>query len=159
MTATIDHAARAVAASGTEIVTPNPDKGPVSIESQYDSAYCVPGMLELIRAGEASGFDGYVVACFRNPGLEAAREIRATLGQPSVWINNAGIARLGSFDSIPSSDFQRVIAVGRLDKYFKEKVLLEQPWVRDDSITIAELVARTPGASVVRFARFQMGEA
>jgi len=43
--------------------------------------------------------------------LEAAREIRATLGQPSVWINNAGIARLGSFDSIPSSDFQRVIAV------------------------------------------------
>jgi len=35
------------------------------------SAYCVPGMLELIRAGEASGFDGYVVACFRDPGLEA----------------------------------------------------------------------------------------
>ena len=75
MTATIDHAARSVAAAGTEIVTLNPDKGPVSIESQYDSAYCVPGMLELIRAGEASGFDGYVVACFRDPGLEAAREI------------------------------------------------------------------------------------
>lgn len=75
MTATIDHAARSVAAPGTEIVTLNPDKGPVSIESQYDSAYCVPGMLELIRAGEASGFDGYVIACFRDPGLEAAREI------------------------------------------------------------------------------------
>jgi allantoin racemase len=75
MTQTIDRAARAVAAPGTEIVTLNPDKGPVSIESQYDSAYCVPGLLELIRAGEASGFDGYVVACFRDPGLEAAREI------------------------------------------------------------------------------------
>ena len=77
MTATCDRAARAVAANGTEIVSLNPDKGPVSIESQYDSAYCVPGMLELIRAGEASGFDGYVVACFRDPGLEAAREIAA----------------------------------------------------------------------------------
>ncbi|MSP48011.1 MAG: aspartate/glutamate racemase family protein [Alphaproteobacteria bacterium] len=75
MTATIDYAARSVAAAGTEIVTLNPDKGPVSIESQYDSAYCVPGLLELIRAGEASGFDGYVIACFRDPGLEAAREI------------------------------------------------------------------------------------
>jgi elongation factor Ts len=51
------------------------------------------------------------------------------------------------------------MVVGRLDKFFKEKVLLEQPWVRDDSMTIAQLVAKTPGASVVRFARFQMGEA
>jgi allantoin racemase len=75
MTATIDHAARSVAAAGTEIVTQNPADGPVSIESQYDSAYCLPGLLELIRAGEADGFDGYVIACFRDPGLEAAREI------------------------------------------------------------------------------------
>ncbi|MBM3531825.1 MAG: aspartate/glutamate racemase family protein [Alphaproteobacteria bacterium] len=75
MTATIDHAARTVASAGTEVVTLNPDKGPVSIESQYDSAYCVPGMLELICAGEPQGFDAYVIACFRDPGLEAAREI------------------------------------------------------------------------------------
>ncbi|GAB4193289.1 MAG: hypothetical protein OHK0024_33460 [Thalassobaculales bacterium] len=75
MTDSIGHAAAAAAAPGTEVVTRQPDKGPVSIESQYDSAYCVPGMLELIRAGEAEGFDGYVIACFRDPGLEAAREI------------------------------------------------------------------------------------
>jgi allantoin racemase len=75
MTATIDRAARSVAAPGTEIVSVNPADGPVSIESQYDSAYCVPGMLELIRDGRE--FDAYVVACFRDPGLEAAREIAA----------------------------------------------------------------------------------
>jgi allantoin racemase len=86
MTATIDRAARGVAAPGTEIASVNPTDGPVSIESQYDSAYCVPGMLELIRAGE--GFDGFVVACFRDPGLEAAREI---VSGPVVGIAEAAM--------------------------------------------------------------------
>jgi allantoin racemase len=75
MTATIGHAAKSAAAAGTEVVATNPEDGPVSIESQYDSAYCVPPMLEMIRDGERQGFDGYVIACFRDPGLEAAREI------------------------------------------------------------------------------------
>ena len=47
---------------------------------------------------------------------------------------------------------------GRLDKYFKEITLLEQPWVRDDSKTIGQLVKETPGADIRRFVRFQMGE-
>ena len=52
---------------------------------------------------------------------------------------------------------------GRIDKYYKEVALLEQPWVRDDSKTIRDLLAeagKREGASlsVKRFARFQMGE-
>ena len=49
---------------------------------------------------------------------------------------------------------------GRIAKYFGEVVLLEQPWVRDDSKTIGQLV-KDAGANVTvrRFARFQMGEA
>ena len=52
---------------------------------------------------------------------------------------------------------------GRVDKYYKEVTLLEQPWVRDDSKTIRQLLQETGkqvGAelSVKRFARFQMGE-
>jgi elongation factor Ts len=48
---------------------------------------------------------------------------------------------------------------GRVDKYYKEITLLEQPWVRDDKKTIGQLVKETPGADVRRFARFKMGEA
>jgi elongation factor Ts len=48
---------------------------------------------------------------------------------------------------------------GRVDKFYKEITLLEQPWVRDDKKTIGQLVKETPGADVRRFARFQMGEA
>jgi elongation factor Ts len=58
----------------------------------------------------------------------------------------------------PDAIVEKMVA-GRIDKYFKEITLLEQPWVRDDSKTIGQLVKDTPGADVRRFARFQMGEA
>jgi len=77
MTAACGAAARGVAAPGTEIVATNPTDGPVSIESQYDSAWCVPGLLDLVRGQESAGADAHIVACFRDPGLEACREIAA----------------------------------------------------------------------------------
>lgn len=75
MTAKIGAAARAVARPGTEIVAVNPAMGPVSIESHYDEALAVPGLLQEIAAGERAGVDGYVIACFGDPGLLAAREL------------------------------------------------------------------------------------
>jgi elongation factor Ts len=48
---------------------------------------------------------------------------------------------------------------GRVDKFYKEVTLLDQPWVRDDSKAIRDLVkAAGPGASIRRFARFQIGQ-
>ena len=67
--------ARAVAAPGTLIQAVSPSTGPVSIESHYDDALTVPGLLDEIRAGEAEGCDAYVIACFGDPGLYAAREL------------------------------------------------------------------------------------
>ena len=48
---------------------------------------------------------------------------------------------------------------GRIDKFYKEITLLDQPWVRDDSKTIRDLL-KGLGANVAirRFARFQMGQ-
>lgn len=75
MTATIGAAARQVAAPGTEILATNPAMGPVSIEGHYDEALSVVGVLDEIRQGEAAGVEGYVIACFGDPGLRAAREL------------------------------------------------------------------------------------
>ena len=50
------------------------------------------------------------------------------------------------------------MVTGRVDKYYSEVTLLEQPWVRDDSKTISQLVKETAGADIRRFARFQMSE-
>jgi elongation factor Ts len=62
----------------------------------------------------------------------------------------------------PDNIIEKMIG-GRIDKYYGEVALLEQPWVRDPSKTIRDLVAdvsKQAGAqlTVRRFARFQMGE-
>ena len=58
----------------------------------------------------------------------------------------------------PANIIEKMVG-GRIDKYFKEVTLLDQPWVRDDSNTISELVkAAGPGVSIRRFARFQIGQ-
>jgi allantoin racemase len=75
MTETIGQAARRAAAAGTRIVATHPRGGPESIESHVDEAVAAVGVLEEVRAGELDGADGYVIACFGDPGLSAAREL------------------------------------------------------------------------------------
>jgi allantoin racemase len=75
MTAKIGDCARQAAAPGTEIWACNPASGPVSIEGHYDEAMCLPGLLAEIRRAEEAGADAHIIACFGDPGLDAAREI------------------------------------------------------------------------------------
>ncbi len=75
MTALIGEAARAVAGPGVVIDTISPADGPVSIESHYDEAMAVMGLLAEVRKGEIGDADAYVIACFGDPGLDAAREL------------------------------------------------------------------------------------
>ena len=72
--------------------------GPVSIEGRYDEAFCVPGLLEEIAKAEELGFDGHVIACFDDPGPEAARELARApvvgIAEAAVHPNTFGV---GSF--------------------------------------------------------------
>src|SRR6267142_2929204 len=71
MTETIGAAARAVAASGTEISAVTSSMGPASIERFYDEAFAVPGLIQaLLNAPDA---DAGIIACFDDTGLDAAR--------------------------------------------------------------------------------------
>jgi len=71
MTAKIGAAARVVARAGTEITAVNPDFGPASIEGYFDEAFSLPGLLdEIAKAPDA---DAFIIACFDDTGLEAAR--------------------------------------------------------------------------------------
>ncbi|OAN39248.1 aspartate/glutamate racemase family protein [Mycolicibacterium iranicum] len=93
MTASITGCARAVIAPGTEVVGVTSEIGPASIESHYDEALSVPGVLRAIERGEREGVDGYVIACFGDPGLDAAREVASG---PVVGIAEAAM-RTASF--------------------------------------------------------------
>lgn len=75
MTALIGSAARAVAAPGTVITALNPSFGPPSIECHLDEVWAAVGVAEQVRLGEAEGADAFVIACFGDPGLHAAREL------------------------------------------------------------------------------------
>lgn len=59
----------------TIITAVNPAQSPVSIEGAADEAIAIPAMLQEIIAGEQAGIDAYILACFDDPGLNAAREI------------------------------------------------------------------------------------
>ena len=75
MTEKIGQAARAVASLETEIVLATPSLGPLTIDTAYDDAFAAIGVIDEVRKGEQQGCDGYVIACFGDPGLAAAREV------------------------------------------------------------------------------------
>lgn len=55
------------------------------------------------------------------------------------------------------------IVKGRMEKYFKEVCLMEQPYIKDPEITVSELVASKiaiirENITIARFARFKVGE-
>lgn len=60
-------------------------------------------------------------------------------------------------------DVLNKIIDGRLNKFYEDNVLVDQPFVKDPSKTVGELVAEKIGSikeniSIRRFARFKMGE-
>ena len=67
--------AQQVAAPGTSIVGRQPSFGPSSIESHFDEAFGAAGVAEQVRLAQNDAFDGIVIACFGDPGLDAAREL------------------------------------------------------------------------------------
>jgi allantoin racemase len=87
MTASIGRIAAAHIASTTEVITTCPARGPVSIESYYDEYLAIPGVLAEVQRDEAE-FDGFVLACWGDPGLDAVREITT---KPVVGIAEASM--------------------------------------------------------------------
>lgn len=62
----------------------------------------------------------------------------------------------------PEAALEKIVA-GRLEKFYSEVVLLDQPFIRDANVTVGELVKKTGEAlgetiEVRRFERFRVGE-
>jgi allantoin racemase len=85
MTAKTAVTAREVAGPDVDVVAtcPDPGAGPAAVESHTDEAWAALVVAQQVAAVEAAGggagdvgpADGYVVACFGDPGLDAAREL------------------------------------------------------------------------------------
>jgi allantoin racemase len=75
MTAGMAATAQQIAAPGTVVVGRQPSFGPVSIESHFDEAFGAAGVAEQVKLAQPENFDAVVIACFGDPGLDAAREL------------------------------------------------------------------------------------
>ncbi|MFJ4037064.1 aspartate/glutamate racemase family protein [Microbacterium sp. NPDC090007] len=77
MTAKIADAARGVAGPGIEIDAVCPATGAAAIETHLDEIEAAAAVAELVAADRDGGSpaDAYVIACFGDPGLDAAREL------------------------------------------------------------------------------------
>lgn len=87
------------------------------------------------------------------PAEVLAKEKEIALGQAKADPKNA---------NKPENILEKMVQ-GRLDKFYSEVALLEQPFVKDQAITVGELVTQLTAktgekVSVRRFTRFKMGE-
>ena len=95
MTESIENLARRVARSDTQVWAVTPTSGPDSIECYVDEYLAVPGVLkEVIRGDREEGADAFIIACFGDPGLQAAREVTS---KPVLGICESAIATFLSY--------------------------------------------------------------
>lgn len=88
MTDKIANAARQVAHKDTQILASNPTNSPPSIEGHYDGILALPGLIDEVKKAQNIGVDGFIIACFDDPGINACRELTA---QPVIGIGEAAM--------------------------------------------------------------------
>lgn len=106
MTDAIATTAKQYSRQDTQIVTVSPKSGPVAIDNYYDEATASIGVLQEIKKGLVEQFDGFVIACFTDPALQASRELSNVpvvgIGEASMLIA-CTIAHKFSILSMPKS--------------------------------------------------------
>lgn len=119
MTEAMRAAAHLVAAPGTHILPATSRSGAASIEGHYDEALSIVGLVDEIREGPAA--DAYIIACFGDPGLLAAREMTAApvLGIAEAAMHAASFVATG-FSVVTTLERTRVIAEHLVRNYGME---------------------------------------
>jgi allantoin racemase len=64
-----------VARSDCEVEVVSLDKGPASIESEYEEAIATPHVIAQAQRAQERRADAIVVSCMLDPGIDAAREV------------------------------------------------------------------------------------
>nr|WP_064249183.1 aspartate/glutamate racemase family protein [Rhizobium leguminosarum]OAP91323.1 Asp/Glu/hydantoin racemase [Rhizobium leguminosarum] len=136
-------AARAVAASGTEIIAATSRMGPVSIEGHYDGALAIPGLLAELKQRQAAGYDAAVIACFDDTGLEAARTFADV---PILGLCESAVVTAGflaqRFTVVTTLERSRVL----IDNLVRRYGMGDRAKVRASDIPVLELEDPASGA-------------
>ena len=92
----------------TELTVVCAERGPETIESAYDEAFAIPPTLELVKRANQEDYHAIIIACFSDPGLEAAKEISKI---PVIGIEESSLhmaAMLGAKFSVITPRRERI---------------------------------------------------
>ncbi|MBC8102905.1 MAG: elongation factor Ts [Cytophagales bacterium] len=112
-------------------------------------------------SGDASGALGKDIAMhisFAKPRFLSEADVDADALAKERTIITAQTSEDPRLQGKPEAAINAAVE-GRVKKFLGEIVLLNQPYVREDKKTVSQIVADSKGAGIVRFARFEVGEA
>src|ERR671936_129252 len=104
-TQAMQHVAAAALPAGCQVTAVNPERGPASIESEADAVVAAAETAALVRSLDEH--DAYLIACFGDPGLDAARELTAApvvgIGEAAYTAATLVAKRFGVITTLPRS--------------------------------------------------------
>ncbi|HLA64762.1 MAG TPA: translation elongation factor Ts [Rhodothermales bacterium] len=122
-------------------------------------AYVHPGaklgvLVEVIGEGDRqeSGRDVAMQAAAMNPVAATRADVPAEVSEKELEIGR----ELARNEGKPEAMLDR-IAQGKLERYYKDNVLTEQPFVKDSSQTVSQML-QSRGVELRRFIRFALGD-
>ena len=98
------------------------------------------------------GVDVAMQAAALNPVATRREEVPQDIQKQELDIAREAALNEGKPENIVDR-----IAQGKLERYFKDNVLLEQPFVKDASVSVKEMVSKA-GVEVHRFVRYALGD-
>ncbi len=101
---------------------------------------------------EGAGRDAAMQVAALNPIATSRDEVPEATKEKEMEIGRETARNEGKPEAILDK-----IAQGKLERYYKDNVLLEQPFVKDASMTVGEMLKKA-GVQVTGFVRFALGD-
>ena len=109
-------------------------------------------LVEMIGADDELGKDIAMQVAAANPSYLD----RTQVSQAEIDHEKEVLAVEARNEGKPENIIKKMV-IGRINKYYKEVCLVDQEFIKDGDLTISKLL-KSKNASVVRFARYQLGE-
>ncbi len=156
-----------IAKLGENIVLPRFER--ISVASGAISSYIHPGsqLSVAVALTSAAGSSEELVALGKDLAMQIAaadpKYIRRDQVDPAHLAKEADIARDRAKNEGKPEKILDKIVEGRLSKFYEEVCLIEQPFIKDNGVTVTELIAQKSKSTggtieVAHFVRFKVGE-
>lgn len=141
----------------------------ISVASGAISSYIHPGsqLSVAVALTSPAGSSEELVALGKDLAMQIAaadpKYIRRDQVDPAHLAKEADIARDRAKNEGKPEKILDKIVEGRLSKFYEEVCLIEQPFIKDNGVTVTELIAQKSKATggtieVAHFVRFKVGE-